>query len=178
SPTAGRPSAGAPAAGAPSNGEPLVFSRTGLAARVSKVEYQNSITDVLRVTLQPAELDAAAGGIPDDAGDGVFKHIADKQTSVEQHALAYFQVAEAVAKRVDFAALAQRLGTCTQATAACGTATIQALGRLLFRRPLEQRQVDAILSVFNAALAEQLDYAHAMLWTTHAMLQMPEFLFR
>jgi len=171
-------SAGAPMAGAPTSNEPLVFSRPGLAARLSKFEYQHSITDLLGVTLLPAELDAAAGGIPDDTGDGVFKHVADKQTSVEQHALAYFQVAEAVTKRVDFAALATRLGTCTQATAACGTATIQALGRLMFRRPLEQRQLDAMLVVYNAALGEKLDYAHAMQWTVHAMLQMPEFLFR
>jgi hypothetical protein len=164
-------------AGAPPT-EPTVFSRTGLAARLSKFEYQHSISDVLGVSVLPAELDASADGIPDDTGDGVFKHIADKQTSIEQHALAYFQVAEAVAKRVDFGALAKRLGTCTDATAACGTATIQALGRLLFRRPLEQRQVDTMLAVFNAGLGEQLDYAHSMSWTLHAMLQMPEFLFR
>jgi len=165
-------------AGAPSTSTPTVFSRQGLAARLSKFEYGYSILDVLGVSLLPAELDASAGGIPDDAGDGVFKHIADKQTSVEQHALAYFQVAEAVAKRADFAALAKRLGVCTEATAACGTATIQALGRLLFRHPLEQRQVDALLTVFNAGLTEKLDYAHAMIWTAHAMLQSPEFLFR
>jgi hypothetical protein len=165
-------------AGAPSMSAPTVFSRQGLAARLSKFEYGYSIQDVLGVALLPAELDASAGGIPDDAGDGVFKHIADKQTSVEQHALAYFQVAEAVVKRVDFNALATRLGVCTQATAACGTATIQAIGRLLFRHPLEQRQTDALLAVFNAGLTEKLDYAHAMLWTVQAMLQAPEFLFR
>jgi len=165
-------------AGAPASSTPTVFSRTGLAARLSKFEYSYSIKDALGVSLLPEELDAAAGGIPDDAGDGVFKHIADKQTSVEQHALAYFQVAEAVAKRVDFSALAKRLGTCTDATTACGTATIQGLGRLLFRKPLEQRHVDAILAVYSAGLGEKLDFAHAMLWTLHAMLQMPEFLFR
>jgi hypothetical protein len=155
-----------------------VFSRTGLAARLSKIEYQNSISDVLGVTLLPEELDAAAGGIPDDAGDGVFKHVADKQTSVEQHALAYFQVGDAVAKRVDFAALATRLGTCTEATAACGTATIQALGQRLFRRPLEQREVDAMLAVYNAGLAEQLVFTEAARFTLQALLQAPQFLFR
>lgn len=171
--------AGAPQAGAPPvSSEPMVFSRPGLAARLSKFEYGYSIQDVLGVSLLPAELDATAGGIPDDTGDGVFKHTADKQTSVEQHALSYFQVGEAVAKRVDFAALAQRLGTCTQATPACGTSTIQALGRLLFRRPLEQRQVDALLAVYTAGLGEELDHAHAMSWTLHAMLQAPEFLLR
>jgi hypothetical protein len=181
--TAGKPPAssagtGSHMAGAPPTSPPTVFSRPGLAARLSKFEYGYSIKDVLGVSLLPEELDATAGGIPDDAGDGVFKHIADKQTSVEQHALAYFKVGEAVVKRVDFSALAKRLGSCTEATATCGTATIQALGRLLFRRPLEQRQLDAMLGVFNAGLGEKLDYAHAMLWTVHAMLQAPEFLFR
>jgi hypothetical protein len=158
--------------------EPLVFSRPGLAARLSKVEYQHSIADVLDVALLPAEFDSAAGGIPDDTGDGVFKHIADKQTSIEQHPLAYFQVAEAVAKRVDVPALAARLGTCTEPTAACGGAIVEAVGRKLYRRPLEPREVDAMLAVFNAGLAEQLDFADATRWTLMALLQAPPFLFR
>src|SRR5262245_60271727 len=48
--------------GAGGAGQPPVLSRVGLAARVSKIEYQNSVADVLGVTLLPAELDAAAGG--------------------------------------------------------------------------------------------------------------------
>ncbi len=170
-------SAGAPASAGTSSA-PVVFSRVGLAARLSKVEYQNSVLDALGVSLLPTELDAAAGGIPDDTGDGVFKHVADKQTSVEQHALAYFQVAEAAAKRVDIAALAERLGTCTEPTAACGTAIVQAVGRRLFRRPLEQREVDAMLAVYTAALGEQLDFVEATRWTLQALMQVPQFLFR
>src|SRR5690606_18616711 len=71
-------------------------SRVSLAPRLSKFEYRNSILDVLGVSLLPEEMDASLGGVPDDAGDGVFKHLSDHQTSVEQHALAYGQVAEAV----------------------------------------------------------------------------------
>src|SRR5690349_17589872 len=78
--TGGVSGSGATSAGAPPVGtagappvEPTVFSRPGLAARLSKFEYQYSIADVLGVTLLPTELDAAAGGIPDDTGDGVFK---------------------------------------------------------------------------------------------------------
>jgi hypothetical protein len=157
---------------------PTVFSRVGLATRLSKVEYQNSVVDVLGVTLSSTELDAAAGGLPDDTGDGVFKHIADKQTSVEQHALAYFQVAEAVVKRVDIPALATRVGSCSQATAACGTAFIRGVGQKLFRRPLDQREVDAMLAVYDAALAEELGFADATRWALMALLQAPPFLFR
>ena len=117
-----------------------MLSRVGLAARLSKIEYRNSVADVIGVDLLPAELDAAAGGIPDDSGDGVLKHLADKQTSVEQHPLAYFQVADGVAKRADMTALSTRLGNCSNATADCGTAFARALGRRLFRRPLDQRE--------------------------------------
>src|SRR5688500_1429779 len=179
----GRPTgtAGTAAGAPPISGPPVspgVVGRVGLAARISKVEYEHSLLDVLGVSLTVAELDAASGGIPDDAGDGVFKHIADKQTSIEQHALAYFQTAHAVAERADVPALSARLGACTQATAECGAATISALGKLLYRRPLAQREVDVMLSVFNAAVSEKLDYAGAVRWTIRALIQAPQFLFR
>src|SRR3954453_15817886 len=48
-------------AGAPPT-EPTVFSRTGLPARLSKFEYQHSISDVLGESVLPAELDASADG--------------------------------------------------------------------------------------------------------------------
>jgi len=159
-------------------GEPSARSRVGLAARLSKIEYRNSILDVLGVSLLPEELDAKAGGIPDDTGDGVFKHLADNQTSVEQHALAYFQVAETLTARVDIPALATSLGSCADATSACGTAFIQAIGRKLYRRPLDQREVDAMLTVYDTAVAEALDFATAARWTLVALLQAPQFLFR
>jgi hypothetical protein len=145
---------------------------------LSKIEYQNSLFDVLGVTLLPTELDAASGGVPDDNGDGVFKHVADKQTSIEQHAIAYFEVAVAAAKRVDVLALAARVGSCTEATAACGAALVQGIGRRLFRRPLDQRELDAMLTVFNGALAEKLDFTESARWTLAALIQAPQFLFR
>lgn len=161
--------------GGPSEDDAL--SRTGLAARLSKFEYQNSIFDVLGVTLLPEELDAAAGGLVDDAGDGVFKHLADNQTSVEQHALAYFRVAEGVAARVDIGAVVAREGTCTEPTEDCGGAILQAVGRRLYRRPLDARELEVMLSVYRAALDERLDFEGATRWALVALLQAPQFLF-
>ncbi len=157
---------------------PSVLSRRAFARRLSKFEYEYSIQDVLGVSLLPAELDASQDGVPDDSGDGVFKHLADKQISIEQHALAFFQVAEAVSKRVDIAALVARLGICSEATSACGTGLIQGVGRQLYRRPLDQREVDGILSVFDSALAENLGFDAAAQYSIHALLQAPQFLFR
>lgn len=164
--------------GDPSTEETQTFSRPGLAARLSKLEYRNSIFDVLGVTLLPEELDAASGGLVDDTGDGVFKHLADNQTSVEQHALSYFQVAEQVAKRVDIPALMNREGTCRETTSRCGSAILEALGRRLYRRPLQDRELATILTIYDDALAEDLDDIEATRWAIMGLLQMPQFLFR
>jgi hypothetical protein len=152
--------------------------RFGLAARMSKFEYQNSIQDVLGVALLPEELDARQGGLPDDTGDGVFKHLADNQTSVEQHALSYFQVAEAVAARTDLLALHQQMGICQAVGDACGQAFVQTVGRRLYRRPLDQREQTALLAVYQAGVTEGLDHLAAARWTLTALLQTPQFLFR
>jgi hypothetical protein len=158
--------------------EAQLGSRFGLAARLSKIEYQNSILDVLHVNLLPEELDEKAGGIPNDTGDGVFKHLADNQTSVEQHALAYFNVAEGVASRVDVPALISEVGGCTMATEECGRTIIEAVGSRLYRRPLDERELEAMLTVYRAAIEEQLDHTEATRWTLVALLQTPQFLFR
>src|SRR5688572_3315718 len=152
--------------------------RFGLAARMSKFEYQNSIQDVLGVALLPEELDARQGGIPDDTGDGVFKHLADNQTSVEQHALAYFQVAEAVAARADLPALHEQMGICQVAGGACGQAFVQTVGRRLYRRPLDEREQTALVTVYQSGVSEGLDHLGAARWTLTALLQTPQFLFR
>src|SRR5690606_3821633 len=123
------------------------------------------------------EMDASLGGVPDDAGDGVFKHLSDHQTSVEQHALAYGQVAEAVAGRTDIPALTAALPACTQATEACGSAFVESVGQRLFRRPLDDREMQAMLGVYRAAIAESADHLEAARWTLMALLPSPQFLF-
>lgn len=153
-------------------------SRFGLATRLSKFEYQHSIQDVLGVDLLPEELDSQDGGLPDDTGDGVFKHLADNQTSVEQHALAYFEVAEGVAGRTDLDALHSQMGICRDAGDSCGRAFIQAVGRRLYRRPLEERETDTMLSVYSMGLTEGLDHTESARFTLTALLQAPQFLFR
>src|SRR5690606_9087450 len=114
-------------------------ARSSIATRLSKPEYTNSISDVLGVTLTPAELDAATGGIPDDSGDGVFKRFGNSQTSIEQHASAYFETAATVAERADMSMLAAQYASCTDPTPACAEGMTAALGRRLFRRPLVER---------------------------------------
>jgi len=64
------------------------------------------------------------------------------------------------------------------ATAACGTEFIHAIGRRLYRRPLDEREVAAMRTVYDAALAEEADFVEAARWTLMTLLQAPPFLFR
>lgn len=172
----GSPSAapGTPAAtAAPGDPEPLPGPRPGLVARISKGEYRNSVLDVLGVELSDADLEA----IPADTGDGVFKHFADKQTSVEQHALGYFEVAAVVAERVDIDVLFAPHAECASDSVGCGTAFIAALGRRLFRRSLDERETALYQNLFDTALTETGASADAARWTLEALLQAPAFLF-
>lgn len=153
-------------------------SRFGLAARLSKFEYQNSVQDVLGVTLLESELNDEDGGLPDDTGDGVFKHLADNQTSVEQHAESYFRVAEAVSKRVDLERVHSDHGICEDAGDTCGGAFVEALGRRLYRRPLDDRESAAILKVYQAGIEAGLNHEESARWSLVALLQAPQFLFR
>src|SRR5690606_28082131 len=75
-------------------------------------------------------------------------------------------------------ALVGREGTCNEATSRCGSAIIEALGRRLYRRPLEAREVETILTIYDDALAENLDHVEATRWAIMGLLQTPQFLFR
>lgn len=152
-------------------------SRAPLVPRISKREYANSILDVFGVELTTGELDPAAGGILDDAGDGVFKHFADKQTSTEQQTLAYFYVGQSASARISDATL-DGLGTCSEATDACAAPFIGAVGERLFRRPLDEREQGTYGALFTAVVTDGADYYEAARAVVHAMLQAPPFLFR
>jgi len=156
----------------------VLSPREGLAARLGKHEYRYSVLDVLGVDLSADELDPNVGGLPNDTGDGVFKHYADKQTSTEQHTLAYFEVASSVSKRVDVAALAEKLAVCQDATVDCGAAWTADIGQRLFRRPLDDRESTLYSDVFADALDQGADFDEAARWVVASLLQAPAFLFR
>src|SRR5690606_38654666 len=117
--------------------------------------------DVLGVSLTPSELDASTGGIPDDSGDGVFKRFGNSQTSIEQHASAYFETAAAVSERADMAALVSQYASCTEPTAACAEGMTAALGRRLFRRALSERELETFATIYSAAFEEGEDFEAA-----------------
>ncbi len=156
---------------------PEAGAREGLVGRLSKREYGYSVLDALGVELTPEELDGNGGGLLDDTGDGVFRHFADKQSSTEQHTLAYFEVAVSIGERVDVAQLAETLAVCQLATQDCGGEWVNAVGRRLFRRPLDEREATLYLDIFSEAVEQGADFEEAARWVTQAQLQSPAFLF-
>lgn len=165
----------APAAGA--SGSPEMSARPSIATRLSKTEYAYSVEDALGVTLPASLLDAASGGIPDDSGDGVFKRLGDSQTSVEQHASGYFQAAVAVSESVDMARFLAAHASCETATVECGLPVIAALGRRLFRRSLDARELERYTQLLQTAFEAEEDLDAALRWVLQALLQSPQFLF-
>lgn len=161
----------------PTSGDSAPRARPGIATRLSKVEYAYSIEDALGVVLEPSLLDAATGGIPDDSGDGVFKRLGDSQTSVEQHASGYFQAAAMVGESVDMGGFIATHASCEAPSTDCGRPVIAALGRRLFRRSLDERELEHFTQLLQTALEAEEDLDAALRWVLQALLQSPQFLF-
>jgi hypothetical protein len=158
-------------------GDPNLGVRAPLAARISKTEYAWSVADVLQVELTDADLAVDNGGLPDDAGDGVFKRFADKQVTVEQHAAGFWTLAERVASRVSVDSLRASYGTCAQATLECVQPLLSSIGERLFRRPLDERELTTYSAVSQAAIDAEEPFDQVVRWTLTALLQAPAFVF-
>src|SRR5690606_28142930 len=139
--------------------------------RLSKVEYGYSALDVRGVALTAEGLDRALCGIPDDAGEGVFKHFSDKQTSTEQHPLAYFEEGGREAQRVDVSSLMANATASANSDVNCGRAVLASVGRRLFRRPLDAREVETFNALLDALLVEEPELTSALRYAIAAQLQ-------
>lgn len=170
--SAARPPADSDSAGAASLGP-------APGRRLTKGEYANTIADLLGVALEgedlyllPDEEPATGGGFRDDVA-------ALLPSSVRTDA--YEQLAARVAARVDWAGGLAVHAACTDATAACREGFIRHLGRLLYRRPLTDADVQILEPLFAAA-ASASDAPGAFepgaRLVLQAMLQSPHFLYR
>lgn len=162
----------------PSSVEVTVGVRSPLAVRISKTEYAWSVWDVLGVELSEQDMSVDNGGLPDDAGDGVFKRFADKQVTIEQHAAGLWALADLVANRVSVDTLRTEYGACAQATIECVEPVLLGVGERLFRRPLEAREVETYVKVSEAAIDAGESFEDVTRWTLRGLLQAPAFVFQ
>ncbi len=141
--------------------------------RLSRLEYNNTVRDLLGVTSNPADRFP-----PDGGGGGGFDNNASTlfvpPILMEKYlAAASVIVAEA---RPELIFHIRPSGGKDAATAA--RENIAWLAERAFRRPVAEDEVGALLSLFNATLAQGAKWDEAMRQAVRAMLVSPSFLFR
>jgi hypothetical protein len=169
------------AAPAPVDSDPASSAALGPAPgrRLTKGEYANSIADLLGVALDdgdryllPDDEPATGGGFRDDIA-------ALLPSAVRTDA--YERLAASVAARVAWAGGLAAHAACTDPTAACREGFIRHLGRLVYRRPLTDADVQLLEPVFGAAVTASeaaATFEDGARLVLQAMLQSPHFLYR
>jgi hypothetical protein len=150
---------------------PLVPAET-TAQRLTKLEFTNTLRDALSVT-------AADLGFPEDkrTPNGFDKGLQDKALGLIE-AKGFLDIAEEVAfKRLD----ANKIAGCTldaKNGAKCAEGYLQGAAWKLFRRPLNQAEVDTYIKIFNAELTASSDAGVSFRTMVAAMLMSPNFQYR
>jgi hypothetical protein len=145
---------------------------TGVLRRLTKLEYGFTLQDLFALSAPP-NLD----GIPDDnARDGFRTSAADQPVMDQQLLRAYLDRSKSLASELmsDSARRTTVLG-CDPAATDCLPAFVARFGKLAFRRPLEQAEVDAITT---RAMTVGADVNDRYRFAIESLLSSPSFLFR
>jgi len=152
----------------PAPGE--VAARPTPLRRLTKEEYNNSVRDLLGDTSRPAD------GFPPDEVVGGFEN--NTVSPVTQDLVErYMEAAEAIAGRA-----VKRIDTLAPCPAdsqpeVCARSFIETFGRRAYRRPLEDGEREALLSMYRE-VENRAGYAGALELVVAAILQSPKFLYR
>ncbi len=146
-----------------------------LARRLTREQYAYVVKDVLGVSLDPGQLEVLPAEPLLDGWSGLAANL----TVFSAHAEGYFQLADAIARGIsNFDAFVAKQTSCTKITDACRQAFVKTLGRRLFRRPLEARELEIFSALFAKVNGLGVDFAGAAQAVLSAMLQSPQFLYR
>jgi len=139
--------------------------------RLSVLEYQRTVQSLLKLDAPPS-----TDGIPVDNERLGFRTYAEFQTMSAENLRAYLEKAHGLATELlaDSARRTTVLGCQTSASGCLGS-FVTSFGKLAFRRPLEQSEVDAITS---AATANASDADDQFRFAIEVLLSSPSFLFR
>lgn len=140
--------------------------------RLTRAQYERAIAGAfpgVELTIDLPQDDAAAG----------FRSFAEASIT-DREVQAYLRSAEAIAERVG-AELARHLGACASDVAmedACAEAYFARVGRLLFRRPLEESELALVSSTLYEPFAAQYGFETAVESVLVYLLQAVPFLYR
>ncbi|MFO0635878.1 MAG: DUF1592 domain-containing protein [Nannocystaceae bacterium] len=139
---------------------------------LTRYEYDNTVRDLLGDTTRPAQ------GFAPENHSGLFENDALEHQVSKDVVRQYLDAAEGIAAR----AVGERLASlvpCDPALgdATCGHGFVESTLRKAFRRPVEPRERDEFVALFDAASA-QYGFAEGVAITLQAVLQSPQFLYR
>ena len=165
--SAGTAGTGTPAActGATPDADPTVLRR------LSVLEYQRSVQSLLKLSAPPS-----SDGLPLDNERLGFRTFAEFQTMSAENLRGYLEKARGLATELmaDTARRTSVLG-CQTTASGCLASFVSSFGKLAFRRPLEQTEIDGITS---AATANAADTDDQFRFAIEVLLSSASFLFR
>jgi hypothetical protein len=162
----GGPIVGGSMPGAPEGPVPHVAMR-----RLTRVQYNNTIRDLLGIT---GDLAIDFGQDEDEGGFAANSKAPLKELQIEK----YQQVAEDLATRA--VGNLAKLAPCAppaQAEAACLDQFLRGFGKRAYRRPLDDAELERYRQLFTAAKGTG-DFASGLSLVISTMLQSPHFLYR
>jgi hypothetical protein len=145
--------------------------------RLSRVEYNNTIRDLLGDTTSPGN------SLPSEPIGNSFGNDASKQSISSLLAEQYGSVAEAVATRAtNTPEQLKKLAPCAQKLTAadeldCAKTSIERLARRAYRRPLAGDELTELVELWQVA-RDGGDFATGLSVVIEALLQSPDFLYR
>ncbi len=174
----GSPPTSAGGSGGSSSPPPTSAAAIGPSAgrRLTKPEYLATVSALLGVDLSGRD---DAGVLPDDqppTGAG-FRNDIGGLLPTASRTDAYETLATRVAKKVPWSNGLATFATCTDATQVCRSSFVSRLGRVLYRRPLTDAEVQRVVVLFDDADAK-VGFEDGARLVLEAMLQSPHFLYR
>ena len=146
--------------------------------RLSQEQYRQIINDVFGPTV------TLGGRFEPDVRDAGLLAVGASQVSVTAAGLEqYDRMARSIASQVVDEKHRPLLIPCKPASVsapddACAKTFLSKVGKLLYRRPLTQHELDAEVAAANAAAAKTGDFYNGLGLSLAGMLEAPEFLFR
>lgn len=173
---AGRDVVSRPDANPPRPTDPYVPNEPRLR-RLTRLQYGNTIRDVLGDSLvipRSLEPDVRAEGSTSVGGTNA----TISQRGTEQYQDAAYDVAQQVLRSAERRATVLSCTPSAVRDDTCAATFVRAYGKRLWRRPLSEGEINAIVAVAGRAAESLNDFHRGLEFALAALLQAPDFLFR
>ncbi len=148
--------------------------------RLNRIEYDNTIRDLLGDTRQLATTNETAFPVDNESADG-FINDADILTvgvlALEKYDAAARDLAAAAVERESFQSEFLSCDPASSSEAACAREFVESFGRRAWRRPLESAEIDQLTTLITDA-ADETHFENGLENGIRAILLSPNFMFR